>query len=351
MAFKLAVIGCGGMGRAHSRSFKNIGEETVTLAAACDLIPEKAQKFVEEFGYAAAYTDYKKMLAEVKPDLVVVTTWNSAHAPCTIAALEAGANVFCEKPMAMNAKEAVAMKETAERCGKYLQIGFVRRFGKDAAEAKKLIDEGRLGDIVYARAFYLRRRGCPGSWFGDKEFSGGGPLIDIGIHVMDLARYLMGNPKPVNVFGTVNDQIHQFCACAGSTSPWKTDDAGVTVFNVEDFCAGEIRFENGAALHMETSYNMNLKSECNAVEIYGTKGGLILNPLTYITEMGGNLVNVVVKEENRYNGDALETEDRHFIDVIRTGIPSMASADDGVQAMKMIDALYESGRTGNSVKL
>ena len=148
MPLKFAVIGCGGMGRSHSHNFKNMGPDVITMAAACDIVPEKAQKFVEDFGYEKAYTDYKQMLEEVRPDAVLVTTWNAAHAPCTIAALEAGANVLCEKPMAMNAEEAAAMKAAAERTGKHLQIGFVRRFGRDAAEAKKLINEGWLGDPV-----------------------------------------------------------------------------------------------------------------------------------------------------------------------------------------------------------
>ncbi len=351
MAFKFAVIGCGGMGRKHSEVFKAMGKDTVTMAACCDLVPEKALAFQKQFGYFKTYTDYRQMLEEIRPDIVAVTTWNAAHAPCAIAALEAGAHVFCEKPMAMNAAEAQQMKETAERCGRILQIGFVRRFDTDAAEAKKLIDEGRLGDPVYARAFYLRRRGCPGSWFGNKPLSGGGPLIDIGVHVLDLARYLMGNPKPVSVFGTVNDQVHLNCAIAGVTSPWETDDPNVSVYNVEDFVAGEIRFENGATLHMETSYNMNLESEANNVEIYGTKGGLKLNPLELYTEIGQRLINVPVRPDNPFTGIGYENEDKHLIDCILNGTPSMASADDGLQAMKIIDALYESGRTGRSVDL
>ena len=351
MPLKFAVIGCGGMGRSHTHNFKNMGPDVITMAAACDIVPEKAQKFVEDFGYEKAYTDYKQMLEEVRPDAVLVTTWNAAHAPCTIAALEAGANVLCEKPMAMNAEEAAAMKAAAERTGKHLQIGFVRRFGRDAAEAKKLINEGWLGDPVYGRAFYLRRRGCPGSWFGNKTLSGGGPLIDIGIHVLDLARYLMGNPKPVSVFGTVNDKIHQYCAITGSTSPWETDDPGVTVYNVEDFVAAEIRFDNGSCLHVETSYNMNLQDEANNVELYGTKAGLMLNPLELYKEMGEKLVNIPVKPQNPYNGDALNDEDLHFVDCIVNGTPCIADADDGLQAMKIIDAIYESGRTGKSVQL
>lgn len=351
MALKLALIGCGGMGRCHSQAFYGMGREVVTMAACCDLVPEKAEAFKEKFEYEKAYTDYKQMLAEVKPDIVVVTTWNAAHAPCTIDSLEAGAHVFCEKPMAMNSQEAQAMKETAERCGKILNIGFVRRFGVDAAEAKKVLDQGWIGNPVYARSFYMRRRGCPGKWFGNKVLSGGGPLIDIGIHVLDLARYLMGNPKPVSVFGTVNDKIHLNTAIAGSTSPWETDDPHVSVFNVEDFVAGEIRFENGATLHMETSYNMNLESEVNNVEIYGDKGGMKLKPLAVYTEVGDKLVNITIKEDNDFDGDAYVTEDKHFLDCILNGATSMASADDGVQAMKIIDALYESGRTGKSVQL
>ena len=142
------------------------------------------------------------MLAELPEiDAVSVCTWNAAHAECTIAALNAGKHVLCEKPMAMNAAEAQAMLDAAKRNDRLLMIGFVRRFGNDCAIAKDLIEHDRMGDIYYAKATYLRRNGCPGGWFGDKARSGGGPLIDLGVHVIDLTRYLMGKPKPVSVYG------------------------------------------------------------------------------------------------------------------------------------------------------
>ena len=140
-------------------------------------------------------------------------------------------------------------------------------------------------------------------------------------------------------------------AITGSTSPWETDDPGVTVYNVEDFVAAEIRFDNGSCLHVETSYNMNLQDEANNVELYGTKAGLMLNPLELYKEMGEKLVNIPVKPQNPYNGDALNDEDLHFVDCILNGTPCIADADDGLQAMKIIDAIYESGRTGKSVQL
>ena len=141
------------------------------------------------------------MMAKEELDCVSVCTWNAAHKGATIAALRGGANVICEKPMAMNAAEAEEMLAAAKETGKLLQIGFVRRFGKDADTVREFTDAGVMGDIYYAKATYLRRNGCPGGWFGDKAYSGGGPLIDLGVHVIDLTRYLAGNPNPISAYG------------------------------------------------------------------------------------------------------------------------------------------------------
>ena len=176
------------------------------------------------------------MLAENKFDAVEVCTWNSAHAECTIAALNAGANVKCEKPMAMNTQEALAMKETAERNGKLLMVGFVRRHGNDAAAAIDFIDKGYLGDVYFIKASYLRRAGFPGGWFGDKSRSGGGPLIDLGVHVIDLSRYVIGNPKPVSVFGATFNKLGARTNLKTGGKAWSAmaDEVKDPVFTVED---------------------------------------------------------------------------------------------------------------------
>lgn len=192
---KVGIIGTGGISNFHMRGYKAISD--VEVVAVCDIDENKVKAYAEQYNVPKYYTDYNEMMANEDLDAVSVTTWNSAHKGATIAALNGGANVICEKPMAMNSEEAEGMLNAAKANGKLLMIGFVRRFGNDASILKSFIDAGDMGDIYFAKASYLRRNGCPGGWFSDKEYSGGGPLIDLGVHVMDLVRYLSGNPLPV----------------------------------------------------------------------------------------------------------------------------------------------------------
>ena len=204
---KVGVIGVGSIAEMHIAGYK--ADPRVELAAFCDINEERLKEKGERHGVTRLYTDVKDMVAKEELDAVSVCTWNAAHAPCTIAALEAGLHVLCEKPMAMNVAEAEAMRDAAKRSGKLLMIGFVRRFGNDCAVVQDFINEGYFGDLYYAKATYLRRNGCPGGWFGDKSRSGGGPLIDLGVHVIDLVRYLMGNPKPVSVYVVKNRHMRK----------------------------------------------------------------------------------------------------------------------------------------------
>ena len=198
---KVAVVGVGSISSYHIKNY--IANPDVELYAFCDINEERLKLMGEKYGVTRLYTSEAEMLRALPEiDAVSVCTWNSAHAPCTIMALDAGKHVLCEKPMASTLEEAEAMQAAAERNGKLLMIGFVRRFGRDCDLASDLIADGKLGEIYYAKAQYLRRNGHPGGWFGRKEFSGGGPLIDLGVHSIDLVRYLMGKPKAVSVYGS-----------------------------------------------------------------------------------------------------------------------------------------------------
>lgn len=199
---RVGIIGTGSISHLHMSGYKLLEERGIAeVVAVCDLDEAKLESYAERYGVKHRYLDYNEMMAKEELDCVSVCTWNSAHKDATIAALRGGANVLCEKPMALNAAEAEEMLRVSRETGKLLQIGFVRRFGNDAQAVMQFRDAGTLGDIYYAKATYLRRDGCPGGWFGDKSYSGGGPLIDLGVHVIDLVRYLSGSPKPVTAFG------------------------------------------------------------------------------------------------------------------------------------------------------
>ena len=190
---KVGIIGVGGISSVHIAGYKACPD--VELYAFCDIDEERLKQKGELHGVTRLFTSAQEMVALPELDMVSVCTWNSAHASCTITALNAGKHVLCEKPMALNTEEALAMQDAAKKNGKLLMIGFVRRFGNDCRIVKDFIDAGDFGDIYYAKATYLRRNGNPGGWFGDKSRSGGGPLIDLGVHVIDLCRYLMGKSQ------------------------------------------------------------------------------------------------------------------------------------------------------------
>lgn len=347
---RVGIIGNGGIAHCHADGYKALGDR-VEITACCDINEEKAKSFAKEYDIPAYYTDCVEMLKAEKLDLISVCTWNSAHAPCTIAALEAGCDVICEKPMAMNAAEAEAMKAAAEKNGRLLMIGFVRRHGDDARDAKALVENGDLGEVYYAKATYLRRCGCPGGWFGDKAYSGGGPLIDLGVHVIDLTRYIMGGAKPVSVFGFTADKIgaRDHIGTTGWESETKVDKP---VFNVEDLATAMIRFDNGAVLQVETSFNLNKKNSEGNVEIFGSKAGLTLDPFELHTEYFGNLADISIKGKHNFDFHRdFNREIKNFVDAVEGVAPCKASAEDGVVLMKVIDAVYLSAATGRSVDI
>jgi len=249
---KVGVIGVGSIAEMHIAGYK--ADPRVELAAFCDINEERLKEKGERHGVTRLYTDVKDMVAKEELDAVSVCTWNAAHAPCTIAALEAGLHVLCEKPMAMNVAEAEAMRDAAKRSGKLLMIGFVRRFGNDCAVVQDFINEGYFGDLYYAKATYLRRNGCPGGWFGDKSRSGGGPLIDLGVHVIDLVRYLMGNPKPVSVYGATFQKLGDRPGIKKGDAYQSSTTEEKPVFDVEDMASVMIRFDNGAVLSISSAF-------------------------------------------------------------------------------------------------
>ena len=350
MALKVGIIGNGGIANAHMDGYRALGDE-VELVACCDINFPKAKAYAEKYGIPNYYDNCYDMLKNHQLDVVSVCTWNNAHAECSIAALNAGCNVLCEKPMAMNTEEALKMKEAAEKNGKLLMIGFVRRQGNDAAAAIDYIKKGYVGDIYYAKASYLRRCGFPGGWFGNKELSGGGPLIDLGVHVIDLSRYIMGCPKPVTVFGATFNKIGARSHIKGTE--WQSETkVEKPVFTVEDLATAMIRFDNGAVLHVEASFNLNRKDNCGDIVFYGDKAGLNLSPFELYTEVNNELADIVPHGQNDFDfARDFKREVKNFVDAVNGKAQCLATADDGVELMRILDAIYLSAKTGKSVDI
>ena len=351
---KVGIVGVGGIAQEHIEAY--LHNPNVELYAFCDTSDVSLRTTGDKYGVQRQYRSVGEMLAALPElDAVSVCTWNCAHAECAIAALEAGCHVLCEKPMAMNAVQAKAMREAAERSGKLLMIGLVRRFGNDCEVLKDFIDSGFLGDIYFAKASYLRRCGNPGGWFGDSARSGGGPLIDLGVHIIDLVRYLMGGPKPVSVYGVTFRKIGERnralkAGLGGYVSVGKSD---ADVSDVEDLAAAMIRFDNGAVLSVETSFDLDIKKGENAIQLFGTKAGARLDPeLELFTEMNGYLANVQLANKTALSFSGLfQKEIDHFISCILDGVPCRAPAEDGVTLMEILDAIYRSAATGHEVML
>jgi len=350
---KVAVVGVGSISKYHIQGY--LASPDVELYAFCDINEGRLKEKGETYGITRLYTDEAKMLAELPEiDLVSVCTWNCAHAACSIMALNAGKHVLCEKPMAMNVEEALAMKEAAERNNKLLMIGFVRRFGRDCRVVTDLIEHDRLGDIYYAKAQYLRSNGNPGGWFGNTALSGGGPLIDLGVHSIDLVRYLMGKKKVVSVYGATFEKLgnrpHIKTGKAYRSSSTESGD----VCDCEDLATAMIRFEDGSVLNVEVSFSLNIGGEeTNVVQLFGTKAGVSMTKeIRMFSEMDGYLTNTEVGKGMGFDFEpSFTAEIAHFIACAKGEVECRNTAEDGVEMMKILCAIYRSAKSGHEETL
>ncbi|MBQ6789718.1 MAG: Gfo/Idh/MocA family oxidoreductase [Clostridia bacterium] len=268
---RVGIIGCGGIANGkHMPGLKNVKE--AEMVAFCDLIIERAEKAAKEYGTpdAKVYVDYKEMLEDKTIDVVHVCTPNRAHSFITVDALEAGKHVMCEKPMAINSVEALKMIDAAKRTGKKLTIGYQNRQRNDAQYLKNEALAGTFGDIYYARAIALRRRAVP-TWgvFLNEYEQGGGPLIDIGTHALDLSLWTMDNYKPKYCVGSVYHKLNDQTETANAFGDWDPEK-----FTVEDCAFGFVVMENGATISVESSWAINMLDTIEATTmVCGTKGG------------------------------------------------------------------------------
>lgn len=348
---KIGIIGVGNIAVSHIEAY--LQNPNVELYAFCDINEDRLKVMGDKYKVARLFTDKDEMLKLSEIDAVSVCTWNSEHAPCTIAALNAGKHVLCEKPMAISAAEGEAMKAAAEENGKLLMVGFVRRYGNDCKIVQDFISRDYMGEIYYAKATYLRRNGNPGGWFGDKSRSGGGPLIDLGVHVIDLVRYISGNPKPVSVYGATFQKLYDRKGAIGAPKYLSASATDNDICDVEDLASALIRFDNGEVLSVEASFSLNIKEDVGTVELFGTKAGAKLNPeLEFFTQDGAYLTNVSFAADTALSFSGLfESEINHFVDCLMGNAKCKSPAEDGIEMMKILDAIYESASTGHEVLL
>lgn len=341
----IGVIGAGGIAKnAHLPAYKAC--EQANVVAIADVNEVALEESKTKFEIPNAFADYHDLLAMEDIDAVSICTPNFLHKDPAIAAMRAGKHVLCEKPLAMNAAEGEEIVAVSRETGKQCMVGFVSRFGADAQTLKRFIDAGELGDIYYGRAQYLRRRGIPG-WgvFGQKEKQGGGGLIDIGVHALDLALWLMGYPKPVSVSGLSVAKFGTREGVVGLMGQWD-----VSTFTVEDFGAGFIRFENGAVLLLESSFCLNMKpASMRQIELFGDMGGATIEPVAIYSEKHGVLTDLSPVHVPPTKG--FELEIAAFVEAVANGTPVPIPAENGVVVAKIIDAIYESSELGREVRI
>ncbi|MBR3715848.1 MAG: Gfo/Idh/MocA family oxidoreductase [Clostridia bacterium] len=268
---KVGIIGCGGIANGkHMPSIKKV--QNLEMVAFCDIIRERAEKAAREYGTpdAKVYTDYKEMLKDESINNVRVLTPNRLHAQISIDAMRAGKHVLCEKPMAATYEDAKRMLEAQKETGMLLTIGYQHKFDADVMYAKDEADKNSFGEIYFAKGNVIRRRGVP-TWgvFTSKEDQGGGSLIDIGTHVLDIVLYLMDNYKPKYVVGTTYDKLKGQKDSANPFGPWDPDN-----YDVEEAAFGYVVMENGATIILETSWALNTTDVCGVrYMVCGTEAG------------------------------------------------------------------------------
>jgi predicted dehydrogenase len=352
---KAGIIGVGMIANGkHMPSLAKL--ENVEMVAFCDLIEERAAAGAAKYGIpdAKVFTNHTELLAVPEIDVVHVLTPNDSHAQIAVDAMEAGKHVMCEKPMAKTAAGARAMYEAHLRTGKKLTIGYQNRSRTDSLYLKNMIRNGQLGDIYLAKALAVRRRGVP-TWgvFLDKEKQGGGPMIDIGTHTLDLTLWLMDNYEPESVTGSVFHKLNDTENAANEWGPWNPSE-----FKVEDSAFGYVKMKNGAAIIIETSWALNTADvKGGGTVLYGTKAGAdFFDGLRINGEKDGSLflnkIEVDPLQRLQYNAQkmtAFEFEARQWIDCIVNDTEPLVKPKEALVVSEILEAVYRSAETGQTI--
>ncbi|MBE6884811.1 MAG: Gfo/Idh/MocA family oxidoreductase [Ruminococcaceae bacterium] len=353
----VGIIGCGGIANGkHMPSLAKL--PNVRMVAFCDIILEKAEKAAAQYGVEGAkvYTDYKELIADKDIEVVHVCTPNRSHSFITVDSLEAGKHVMCEKPMAKTYAEAKLMLEAAQRTGKKLTIGYQSRHRANSQYLKRAAEAGEFGEIYFAKANARRRRAVP-TWgvFLNEYEQGGGPLIDIGTHALDLTLWVMNNYKPKMVVGTVYKKLGDQTETANAWGDWDPKE-----YTVEDSAFGFIVMENGATIELESSWALNtLDVEEATTSICGTlagadmKDGLRINGVKYgkqYTETPDLSAGGVAFFDG-VTADPSAIEAKRWIDAVVNDTEVYTKPEEAIVVTQILEAIYESAKTGKPVML
>jgi len=361
---KIGVIGCGGIANQKHFPAMKANSDLCEIVAFCDVVKERAQKGAAEFGVEGArvYEDYRELLRDPEVEVVHVLTPNVSHGPITVAAFEAGKHVYCEKPMAHNTADAKAMIDAWKKSGKHFTIGYQNRFRSEVQNLKKACEAGDLGDIYYGKAHAVRRRAVP-TWgvFPDKSQQGGGPLIDIGTHALDLTLWMMDNYEPASVTGSVFYKLgHLQQATEGNLfGPWDPE-----TYEVEDSAMGFIKMKNGTTITLEAAWAINISESREAsTTLCGTKAGAEIysgmsypqNKLVYNRGRNGQLMDETLAGGGAvayFKGGAAEPgviDNRQWLESIIHNTDPVVKPEQAYVVTQILEAIYKSAETGREV--
>lgn len=350
---RVGIIGAGGISQvAHIPNFQKF--QDVEVVAISDINEEKLKYVSDKFNIPKTYTDWEKMLDD-DINAVVICSPNSFHAIQSIKSMEKGKHVLCEKPLCLTVEEAERIFETVDKTGKVFMGAFPRRFIGETVVLKKMIDNGDFGEIYYLKASYLRRRGIPGlgTWFTSKKLAGGGPMMDVGVHMIDMVLYLAGLTDPKMVIGATFEKFKDK-AVDGGWPPVDTrkGDKSTGKMEVEDLASGFVKFSNGAVLFVEASWAGNSETGLKG-SLFGTKAGAQLpdpenkeNPVRIYSEIDGILSDITPQVPKV---DAYFEEVKHFIECIKEGKEPVTKKEEIIAVVKIIEGIYKSASTGQPV--
>jgi len=336
MIVRMGFAGCGYIAKVHARAAGKV--DGVEIAAVANHQPESMAAFAKEFGIGRQYPTVEGMLAGGGIDALVVSTPNYLHAPQTVAALEAGVHVMVEKPMAMNAAEAGEMVAAGQRSGALLMVAHCWRFDQEARWVREQVAAGRIGQVIRTKGCGVHVNWGPGGWFTQKREAGGGAVADMGIHAIDTARFLLGDPRPVSVYARIGTYYRGF----------DVDDTGVIA----------ITWDNGAVSIVEAGWwQPHADGPTAGTRLYGRKGMASLFPTELILpDAEKQQIERVdsgfpaVRREH-YPQAMYDAQMAYFVDCIRTNRTPVPGGAEGWINMQIVDAAYESSRTGAVVKL
>lgn len=325
---KAGVIGLG-IGKHHLRGYSNNPE--VKIWAIADIDEERLKRSSQEYSVPHYFKDYRKLLNLKDLDLVSVALPNFLHSAAAIEALESGKHVLVEKPMALNSREAEKMVKAAKENKKILMVGMNYHYFSEFQFLKQLAERGEFGDIYYIKAVALRKGTFPRglkTWFKDRQKSGGGSLIDMGPHMIDLSLWMVNDFNVISVDGVAYSKF----------------------MPVDDFASALIRLSKGATVNIEISWKTFAKFQLS-LSLLGTKGGATTNPLKLYKEMGDTPVEVTPEVKAEDFSSSIEKEIAHFIECIMGEKQPASSAQKGLKVMKIVDAIYESAKVGKEIRM